>query len=92
MKRMNDIETNDVEVTPNGTVISGTMTYEANKLGSVYIVLVNSNIKWDESGNGWRFTIKGRPARGAWISSDALSRLINGTAGGNPHSGVAILY
>ena len=38
MKRMVDIETNDVQVTPFGTVSSGTMTYEAHKLGSMYIV------------------------------------------------------
>lgn len=44
MKRMIDIETNNVEVTPYGTVISGTMTYEAHKLGSMYIVRVKTNI------------------------------------------------
>ena len=92
MKRMMDIETNNVQVTPDGTVDSGTMTYEAYKLGSMYIVLVKSSIKWDESGNGWKFTIKGKPAYGSWIVGNALSLITKGVVAGNPGSGVAIIY
>lgn len=93
MKRMIDIETNDVEVTISGTVSSGTMTYEAHKLGSMYIVLVKSNVTWEEDGNGWKFTIKGQPASGTWIGTSKLSRIINGVVSGNPDdTGVAIIY
>lgn len=92
MKRMIDIDTNDVEVTPLGNVERGTMTYEAHKLGSMYIVYVKSTIVWDESGNSWRFTIKGNPAYGTWINGNALSVINNGVVSGNPGSGVAILY
>ena len=92
MKRMVDIDTNDVKVTPDGTVSSGAMTYEAHKLGSMYIVYVKSTIKWEEGGNGWKFTIKGQNASGTWISGSALSSLSSGGVGGNPRSGIAILY
>jgi len=92
MKRMNEIETNNVEVTPYGTVVSGTMTYEAHKLGSMYIVRVRTNINWDESGNGWKFTIKGKLANGTWISGNSLSLVKDGVVFGNPHSGIAIIY
>ena len=93
MKRMNEIETNDVKVIPSGTIVSGTMTYEAHKLGSMYIVLVNSSIRWDKGGNGWAFIIKGLMANhGTWISGNTVSSLIAGVVGGNPSSGVAILY
>ena len=92
MKRMVDIDTNDVQVTPYGHVESGAMTYDAYKLGSMYIVLVNSSIKWEEGGNSWKFTIKGKPAHGTWISGNALSLINNGVVGGNPGSGIAILY
>lgn len=92
MKRMIDIETNDVKVTPSGTVSSGTMTYEVTKLGSMYIVHVNSNIDWEEGGNGWAFIIKDHMASGTWISGNKLSSLTDGIVSGNPGSGVAILY
>lgn len=92
MKRMIDIDTNDVKVDPSGTFTSGTMTYEAYKLGSMYIVHVNSNIKWEEGGNGWTFIIKGVMARGTWISGNDVSSLTAGVVRGNPGSGVAILY
>lgn len=92
MKRMIDIDTNDVQVTPYGTVDSGTMTYEAHKLGSMYIVYVKSTIDWDEGGNSWKFTIKGKPANGTWIAGNALSRITNGIVSNNPGSGIAILY
>lgn len=94
MKRMIDIETNDVEVTISGTVSSGTMTYEAHKLGSMYIVLVKSNVKWEEEdGNRWKFTIKGQPASGTWIGTTKLSRIIDGVVSRNPDdTGVAIIY
>lgn len=92
MKRMIDIETNDVKVMPIGTINRGTMTYEAHKFGSMYIVLVKSTINWDESDNGWQFMIKDRMASGTWISGNAVSSLIAGGVRGNPSSGVAILY
>lgn len=92
MKRMNEIETNDVEVTPHGTISSGTMTYEAHKLGSMYIVRVKTNIDWDEGGNGWKFTIKGKLAYGTWISGSSLSLVKDGLVLGNPRSGIAIIY
>lgn len=92
MKRMIDIETNDVEVTPHGKVSSGTMTYEAHKLGSMYIVYVKSNVNWEEGGNGWKFTIKGKLAYGTWISGNSLSLVKDGLLLGNPYSGIAILY
>lgn len=92
MKRMNEIETNDVKVKPSGTINSGTMTYEAHKLGSMYIVYVNSTINWEEGGNGWVFMVKDRMASGTWISGNTVSSLIAGGVGGNPSSGVAILY
>ena len=93
MKRMIDIDTNNVQVTPLGDVSSGTMTYEAHKLGSIYIVLVKSTIVWDESGNSWKITVKGVPAVGTWISGKNLSSISSvGTVGSNPGSGIAILY
>lgn len=93
MKRMIDIDTNDVKVTPYGTVSSGTMTYEAYKLGSMYIVYVKSSIKWKEGDNGWVFRIKEHMASGGtWISGNQLSSVTTGVVGGNPGSGFAILY
>ena len=92
MKRMVNIDTNDVKVMPSGTISSGTMTYEAHKLGGMYIVYVKSTIDWEEGGNGWAFFVKGVPAYGTWISGNDLSSLSNGTIRGNPSSGIAILY
>lgn len=89
---MVDIDANDVEVKPNGTVNSGTMTYEVHKLGSMYIVYVKSSIRWEEGGNSWKFTIKGRAATGTWISGKALTSISAGIVSGNPGSGIAILY
>lgn len=92
MKRMIDIDTNDVKVIPIGNITSGTMTYEAYKLGSIYIVHVKSTINWEEGGNSWKFTIKGLMAGGTWISGKTLSAVSTGIVTGNPGSGIAILY